>query len=58
MKLSLGTFLFAASLLACSSSETVWAIPTNCADTQYVTVVNQAFAEGDAVLPSGERAGR
>lgn len=25
----------------------MWAIPTNCADTQYLTVVNQAFAEGD-----------
>ncbi len=33
--------------LAASESQTVWAIPTTCVDTQYVTVVNQASAEGD-----------
>ena len=33
--------------LAASQSETVWAIPTRCGDTQYVTVVNQGYAEGD-----------
>jgi len=32
---------------ASSSDPTVWAIPTVCGDTRYVTVVNQAFAEGD-----------
>jgi len=36
-----------AAPVATSASATVWAIPTNCADTQYVTVVNQGFAEGD-----------
>ncbi|MDR3401857.1 MAG: hypothetical protein P4L99_05090 [Chthoniobacter sp.] len=33
--------------LATSESPTVWAIPTTCIDTQYVTVVNQGYAEGD-----------
>ncbi len=33
--------------VAASDSPLVWAIPTQCADTQYVTVVNQAFAEGE-----------
>ena len=33
--------------LAASDSPTIWAIPTQCSDTQYVTVVNQGFAEGD-----------
>ncbi len=49
-----------AAPLATSASETVWAIPTTCADTQYVTVVNQAFAEGDEakerVLPADPKA--
>ena len=38
--------------IATSESPTVWAIPTQCGDTQYVTVVNQASAEGDE---AGER---
>ena len=46
--------------LAVSGSPTVWAIPTACADTQYVTVVNQAYAEGDEakqrLLPPDPRA--
>ncbi len=33
--------------LAASDSPSLWAIPAACGDTQYVTVVNQAFAEGD-----------
>jgi len=33
--------------VAVSDSPKLWAIPTQCADTQYVTAVNQAFAEGD-----------
>jgi hypothetical protein len=33
--------------VAASDNPTVWAIPTECADVQYVTVVNQAYAEGD-----------
>jgi len=32
--------------LASSSSDTVWTIPAECGDTQYVTVVNQAGADG------------
>ena len=32
--------------LVTTSSEKLWAIPAECGDTQYVTVVNQAFAEG------------
>ncbi len=35
------------SPVAVSESPTVWAIPTACGDTKYVTVVNQGFAEGD-----------
>ena len=46
--------------VAASDSPTLWAIPTQCADTQYVTVVNQAFAEGDEakefVRPADPRA--
>ena len=46
--------------IAASASATLWAIPTQCADTQYVTVVNQAFAEGDEakefVRPADPRA--
>ena len=46
--------------IAASASETVWAIPTQCADTQYVTVVNQAFAVGDEakerLLPADPKA--
>jgi hypothetical protein len=46
--------------VATSASESVWAIPTTCADTQYVTVVNQAFAEGDEakerLLPADPKA--
>jgi len=33
--------------IAWSESPTLWAIPTECADTQYVTVVNQASADGE-----------
>jgi hypothetical protein len=33
--------------LAVSESQTVWAVPTRCADTQYLTVVNQAYVDGD-----------
>ena len=36
-----------ATPVAASSDPTVWAIPAICGDTQYVTVVNQAFATGD-----------
>jgi hypothetical protein len=46
--------------LAASDSSTLWAIPSRCADTQYVTVVNQGFAEGDEakerLLPPDPRA--
>lgn len=46
--------------LAVSSGEKIWAIPTTCADTQYVTVVNQAYAEGDEakerLLPADPKA--
>ena len=46
--------------VAASDSPTLWAIPTQCADTQYVTVVNQAFAEGEEakefVRPADRRA--
>ena len=46
--------------IASSANETVWAIPTTCADTQYVTVVNQACAEGDEskdrLLPADPKA--
>jgi hypothetical protein len=46
--------------LAASESPTVWAIPARCADTQYVTVVNQASAEGDEakerLLPADPKA--
>jgi hypothetical protein len=49
-----------AAPVAVSSGERIWAIPTNCADTQYVTVVNQAFAEGDEarerLLPADPKA--
>jgi len=38
----------------------VWAIPTSCLDTQYVTVVNQGYAEGDEakerLLPADPKA--
>lgn len=33
--------------LATSANPTLWAIPAECGDTQYVTAINQAFAEGD-----------
>jgi hypothetical protein len=46
--------------LAKSESETVWAVPTQCADVQYVTVVNEGYAEGDEaqerLLPADPRA--
>ena len=49
-----------AAPVAASDSPTLWAIPTQCADTQYVTVVNQAFAVGDEakefVRPADPRA--
>ena len=35
-----------AAPLATSASSTLWAIPTACGDTQYVTAINQACAEG------------
>jgi len=48
--------------VAVSDSPTLWAIPTQCADMQYVTVVNQAFAEGDEakefVRPADPRASK
>ena len=46
--------------VAASDSPTLWAIPAQCADTQYVTVVNHAFAEGDEakefLIPADPRA--
>ena len=46
--------------VASSDSPTLWAIPTVCADTQYVTVVNQASARGEEakefVRPADPRA--
>lgn len=46
--------------LVTSEQPTVWAIPTQCADTQYVTVVNQAYAEGEEakerLLPADPKA--
>jgi hypothetical protein len=33
--------------IAVSDNPKLWAIPTHCAETQYVTAVNQAFAEGE-----------
>jgi hypothetical protein len=46
--------------LAASENQTVWAIPTSCLDTQYVTVVNQGYAEGDEakerLLPADPKA--
>jgi hypothetical protein len=32
--------------VATSDQPTLWAIPAECGDTQYVTAINQAFAEG------------
>ena len=32
---------------AVSADPTLWAVPTICGDTEYITVVNQATAEGD-----------
>ena len=49
-----------AAPVASSGNPLLWAIPTECADTQYVTVVNQAFADGDEakeyVRPADPRA--
>lgn len=46
--------------LATSESQTVWAVPSRCADTQYLTVVNQASADGDEtkerLLPADPKA--
>lgn len=46
--------------IAASESQTVWAVPTECLDTQYVTVVNQGYAEGDEakerLLPADPKA--
>ena len=46
--------------VATSGSETIWTIPARCADVQYVTVINQAYAEGDEaqerLLPPDPRA--
>lgn len=33
--------------IAVSDDATLWAIPTYCGDTQYVTAINQEFAHGD-----------
>ncbi len=33
--------------VAASADPAIWAIPTLCGDTQYVTVVNQSYADGD-----------
>ncbi|HEV7869350.1 MAG TPA: hypothetical protein VGO90_16805, partial [Chthoniobacteraceae bacterium] len=33
--------------IAASDDPLLWAIPTECGDTQFVTAINQAFAEGD-----------
>lgn len=33
--------------VAASADPTVWAIPSECGDVQYLTVVNQGFADGD-----------
>jgi hypothetical protein len=48
--------------IAASTSATVWAVPTTCADTKYVTVVNQAYAEGDEakerLLPADPKASK
>jgi hypothetical protein len=48
--------------LATTESQTVWAIPGEVADVQYVTAVNQGFAEGEdaaqALLPPDKRATR
>jgi hypothetical protein len=46
--------------LATSENQTVWAIPTHCDDTQYLTVVNQGYASGDEakeqLLPTDPKA--
>jgi hypothetical protein len=48
--------------LATTDSQTVWAIPGETADVQYLTVVNQGYATGDeaaqALLPPDKRATR
>jgi hypothetical protein len=45
---------------AASDSPTLWAIPTECADVQYLTVVNQASATGneaqERLLPADPKA--
>jgi hypothetical protein len=48
--------------LAVSDEPKLWAIPTECGDTQYVTAINQAYAEGDEaselLRPADKRATR
>ncbi|HEY3898447.1 MAG TPA: hypothetical protein VGM54_07530 [Chthoniobacter sp.] len=48
--------------VATSGSETIWTIPTRCADVQYLTVVNQGYAEGEEaqerLLPADPRANK
>ncbi len=48
------------SPLAVSGEPKLWAIPTQCGDTQYVTALNQAYAEGEEakgmLLPPDPRA--
>jgi hypothetical protein len=46
--------------IASSENPRLWAIPTICGTTQYITAINQAFAEGDEakemLLPPDRRA--
>jgi hypothetical protein len=48
--------------VAVSDEPKLWAIPTQCGDTQYVTAINQAYAEGDEaneyLRPADKRATR
>jgi hypothetical protein len=48
--------------LAGSEDPTIWAVPTVCGDTQYVTVVNQGVAEGaeakEMLRPADPKASR
>lgn len=48
--------------IAASDEPKLWAIPTLCGDTQYVTAINQAYAEGEEanemLRPADKRATR
>jgi hypothetical protein len=48
--------------IATSAEPKLWALPTECGDTQYVTAVNQAYAEGEEgnemLRPADKRATR